>query len=263
MEGIRNPKVSSICCLISRHFVFSQCATTLDEFERFKTLGTGSFGRVMLVRHKGRNQFYAMKILDKQKVSLRRWIKIHLKELLQIQHIGKKWKACKAASCTCRCWVSDERKWSASSRALLAYCHWKPRGTFTWEFRSLNNDVKVVKTGLHVFCVLLLVHVCSLERSGPVQLSVSIQQNGCNLSPFFYFLILRLQNSHQLLSVVLYSLESETKRWFTRAFFYSVYSNFILFYLDCSSQSLQMTILRICKCISMSVKRLASYHSRY
>ena len=34
-----------------------------------KTLGTGSFGRVMLAQHKEKKVFYAMKILDKQKVS--------------------------------------------------------------------------------------------------------------------------------------------------------------------------------------------------
>lgn len=55
-----------VCCLTKN--MFPQCTTGLDDFERFKTLGTGSFGRVMLVKHKGTNQFYAMKILDKQKV---------------------------------------------------------------------------------------------------------------------------------------------------------------------------------------------------
>lgn len=40
----------------------------LDDFDRIKTLGTGSFGRVMLVKHKQTGNFYAMKILDKQKV---------------------------------------------------------------------------------------------------------------------------------------------------------------------------------------------------
>ncbi|POI20348.1 hypothetical protein CIB84_015905 [Bambusicola thoracicus] len=40
----------------------------LDDFERQKTLGTGSFGRVMMVKHKATEQYYAMKILDKQKV---------------------------------------------------------------------------------------------------------------------------------------------------------------------------------------------------
>uniref|UniRef100_A0A8D2DVR6 cAMP-dependent protein kinase n=1 Tax=Sciurus vulgaris TaxID=55149 RepID=A0A8D2DVR6_SCIVU len=39
----------------------------LEDFERKKTLGTGSFGRVMLVKHKATEQYYAMKILDKQK----------------------------------------------------------------------------------------------------------------------------------------------------------------------------------------------------
>lgn len=41
---------------------------TLEDFERKRTLGTGSFGRVMLVRHLKTNKHYAMKILDKQKV---------------------------------------------------------------------------------------------------------------------------------------------------------------------------------------------------
>ncbi|CAD5214495.1 unnamed protein product [Bursaphelenchus xylophilus] len=40
----------------------------LDDFDRIKTLGTGSFGRVMLVKHKATDAYYAMKILDKQKV---------------------------------------------------------------------------------------------------------------------------------------------------------------------------------------------------
>ncbi|TMS35805.1 hypothetical protein L596_003122 [Steinernema carpocapsae] len=41
---------------------------SLDDFDRIKTLGTGSFGRVMLVKHKQKGSYYAMKILDKQKV---------------------------------------------------------------------------------------------------------------------------------------------------------------------------------------------------
>ena len=40
----------------------------LDDFHRIKTLGTGSFGRVMIVQHKPTKEYYAMKILDKQKV---------------------------------------------------------------------------------------------------------------------------------------------------------------------------------------------------
>lgn len=48
-------------------FVFQNTAG-LDDFDRIKTLGTGSFGRVMLVQHKANKEYYAMKILDKQKV---------------------------------------------------------------------------------------------------------------------------------------------------------------------------------------------------
>ena len=42
--------------------------SSLDQFERIRTLGTGAFGRVMLVKHKRTTRFYAMKILDKGKI---------------------------------------------------------------------------------------------------------------------------------------------------------------------------------------------------
>lgn len=51
-----------------------QNTACLDDFERLKTLGTGSFGRVMLVQHKATTKYFAMKILDKQKVWLSIWV---------------------------------------------------------------------------------------------------------------------------------------------------------------------------------------------
>ncbi|KAG7327851.1 hypothetical protein KOW79_009457 [Hemibagrus wyckioides] len=65
-----------------------QSSTCLDDFERLKTLGTGSFGRVMLVKHKGTAQYYAMKILDKQKVV----------KLKQIEHTLNEKKILQAVS---------------------------------------------------------------------------------------------------------------------------------------------------------------------
>jgi len=50
--------------------VVLQNTAALDDFDRIKTLGTGSFGRVMLVQHKATKEYYAMKILDKQKVKI-------------------------------------------------------------------------------------------------------------------------------------------------------------------------------------------------
>jgi len=41
---------------------------TADDFELMSTLGTGSFGRVKLVRHKATRQVYALKILSKSLV---------------------------------------------------------------------------------------------------------------------------------------------------------------------------------------------------
>lgn len=46
----------------------AQNTASLDTFDRMKTLGTGSFGRVMLVQHKDNKTYHAMKILDKQKI---------------------------------------------------------------------------------------------------------------------------------------------------------------------------------------------------
>ncbi|XP_065436374.1 cAMP-dependent protein kinase catalytic subunit alpha-like [Chrysemys picta bellii] len=50
----------------------SQNTASLDQFDRIKTLSTGPFGRVMLVKHKETGNHYAMKILDEQKVRRRR-----------------------------------------------------------------------------------------------------------------------------------------------------------------------------------------------
>jgi protein kinase A len=38
----------------------------LSEYSMFDTLGTGSFGRVKLAKHKGSEKYYAIKIMKKQ-----------------------------------------------------------------------------------------------------------------------------------------------------------------------------------------------------
>ncbi|XP_071449510.1 cAMP-dependent protein kinase catalytic subunit 1-like isoform X2 [Hetaerina americana] len=60
----------------------------LDEFERIKTLGTGSFGRVMLVQHKSTKEYHAMKILDKQKVVKLKQVEHTLNEKRILQAIS-------------------------------------------------------------------------------------------------------------------------------------------------------------------------------
>lgn len=46
----------------------SSAHKTLNDFDRIKTLGAGSFGRVILVKSKDKGEFAAMKILDKEKI---------------------------------------------------------------------------------------------------------------------------------------------------------------------------------------------------
>lgn len=41
---------------------------TLNDFESIKILGKGAFGKVWLVKHKENDEYYAMKILDKNSV---------------------------------------------------------------------------------------------------------------------------------------------------------------------------------------------------
>ncbi|CAF1415437.1 unnamed protein product, partial [Adineta ricciae] len=66
----------------------SQNTAKPEEFERVRTLGTGSFGRVMLVKHTGNGGFYAMKILDKQKVVKLKQIEHTLNEKRILQAIS-------------------------------------------------------------------------------------------------------------------------------------------------------------------------------
>ena len=63
-------------------------STSLDDFERKRTLGTGSFGRVMLVRNVKNNKYYAMKILDKQKVIKLKQVEHTLNEKKILQSIN-------------------------------------------------------------------------------------------------------------------------------------------------------------------------------
>ncbi|CAF0833068.1 unnamed protein product [Rotaria sp. Silwood1] len=59
-----------------------------EDFDRIRTLGTGSFGRVMLVKHQASGNFYAMKILDKQKVVKLKQIEHTLNEKRILQAIS-------------------------------------------------------------------------------------------------------------------------------------------------------------------------------
>ncbi|CAF4125927.1 unnamed protein product [Rotaria sp. Silwood2] len=63
----------------------SQNTAKLEDFECIRTIGKGSFGRVMLVKHISNGNFYAMKILEKQKVLNYRQIEhtLHEKRILQ------------------------------------------------------------------------------------------------------------------------------------------------------------------------------------
>lgn len=60
----------------------------LEDFDRIKTLGTGSFGRVMIVQHKPTKDYYAMKILDKQKVVKLKQVEHTLNEKRILQAIS-------------------------------------------------------------------------------------------------------------------------------------------------------------------------------
>ncbi|CAM2707386.1 unnamed protein product [Rotaria socialis] len=66
----------------------SQNTAKPEEFDRIRTLGTGSFGRVMLVKHQSTGNFYAMKILDKQKVVKLKQIEHTLNEKRILQAIS-------------------------------------------------------------------------------------------------------------------------------------------------------------------------------
>jgi serine/threonine protein kinase len=45
-----------------------EAKTTIKDFLSIKVLGTGNYGKVMLVRHKKSNELYAMKVLKKKHI---------------------------------------------------------------------------------------------------------------------------------------------------------------------------------------------------
>ncbi|PIA19207.1 kinase-like protein [Coemansia reversa NRRL 1564] len=61
----------------------------LNEFEIFRTVGTGSFGRVRLVRHKMTGVYYAMKVLKKA----------HVVRAKQVEHVNSERRI--LAECDC------------------------------------------------------------------------------------------------------------------------------------------------------------------
>ncbi|KAH1176570.1 hypothetical protein KIL84_021304 [Mauremys mutica] len=66
----------------------SQNTASLDQFNRIKTLGTGSFGRVILVKHKETGNYYALKVLEKQKVVKLKQIEHTLNEKRILQAVN-------------------------------------------------------------------------------------------------------------------------------------------------------------------------------
>lgn len=66
----------------------AQNTAALEDFDRVRTLGTGSFGRVMLSQHKTSKSFHAMKILEKQKVVKLKQVEHTLNEKKILQSVS-------------------------------------------------------------------------------------------------------------------------------------------------------------------------------
>lgn len=66
------------------------CAkTSLKDFQSLKVLGTGNYGKVMLVRHKATDKLYAMKVLKKQLIRAKNQVehtKTERRVLEKVQH---------------------------------------------------------------------------------------------------------------------------------------------------------------------------------
>ncbi|KAK1886203.1 cAMP-dependent protein kinase catalytic subunit alpha [Dissostichus eleginoides] len=88
MESVKEFLVKAKEDFLKKWEIPAQNTAGLEQFERLKTLGTGSFGRVMLVKHKETGQHYAMKILNKQKVVKLKQIEHTLNEKRILQAVS-------------------------------------------------------------------------------------------------------------------------------------------------------------------------------
>ncbi|XP_010778079.1 cAMP-dependent protein kinase catalytic subunit beta-like, partial [Notothenia coriiceps] len=88
MESVKEFLVKAKEDFLKKWEIPAQNTAGLEQFERLKTLGTGSFGRVMLVKHKETEQHYAMKILNKQKVVKLKQIEHTLNEKRILQAVS-------------------------------------------------------------------------------------------------------------------------------------------------------------------------------
>jgi len=77
-EEIHNQQMAEVNAQLDALTLQEISQMSLDQFEQSVTLGTGTFGRVYLVRHKPTGKFYAMKTLKKTEV-------VRLK---QVEHIN-------------------------------------------------------------------------------------------------------------------------------------------------------------------------------
>ena len=50
--------------------IASQGSPCLTDFLKLKTIGTGNFGKVLLVQNRNSMEYYAMKVLEKAKVCI-------------------------------------------------------------------------------------------------------------------------------------------------------------------------------------------------
>lgn len=71
--GVRGVSATEVPLLIVRmHSVLTVCvlqgSPKLTDFVRLKTIGTGTFGTVLLVQHKRSAKYYALKALEKARV---------------------------------------------------------------------------------------------------------------------------------------------------------------------------------------------------
>lgn len=72
-----------MCLTFPRSSLAEELAIKPSDFDYLKIIGKGSFGKVLLARHRDSNEYYAVKVLQKKIILKKKEVSLYLSSLIK------------------------------------------------------------------------------------------------------------------------------------------------------------------------------------